>query len=65
MIPGPSGIILRLTYEPSGFLRAIDNNVLGGQGAQGGLGPRTGMSDTAINRLVSAGSNRIDFAGHF
>jgi hypothetical protein len=65
MIPGPSGIILRLKYEPSGFLRALDNNVLAGQGAQGGRGPLTGMSDTALNRLVSAGSNRIDFAGHF
>jgi hypothetical protein len=65
MVPGPSGIILRLTYEPSGFLRALDNNVLAGQGAQGGVGPPLGISDTAINRLVSAGSNRIDFAGHF
>jgi hypothetical protein len=65
IVPGPSGIILRLKYEPSGFLRALDNNVLAGQGAQGGVGPPLGISDTAINRLVSAGSNRIDFAGHF
>ncbi len=41
MVPGPSGIILRLTYEPSGFLRALDNNVLAGQGARGARAPRS------------------------
>ena len=65
MVPGPSGIILKLTYEPSGFLRALDNNVLGGQGIQWGHSKNLAMGDTALNRLVSAATTRIDFAGHF
>ena len=65
MVPGPSGIFLRLTYDPATFARTLNWIVAYGQGAQLGNGPRFGMPDTAINVLVSAGTNRIDFAGHF
>ncbi len=65
IVPGPSGIFLRLTYDPARFARQLDWIVAYGQGAQGGAGPPFGMPDTAINILVAANTNRQDFAGHF
>jgi hypothetical protein len=65
MVPGPSGIFLRLTYNPATFARTLDWIVAYGQGAQTGNGPPLGLPDTAINSLVSAKTNREDFAGHF
>jgi hypothetical protein len=47
-IPGPSGIFLRLTYRPATFARTLDWIVAYGPGAEGGLGPRYGLPDTAI-----------------
>jgi hypothetical protein len=65
LVPGPSAIFLRLKYNPDTFARTLDTIVAFGQGAQTGNGPPVGMPDTAINYLVSAGANRIDFGGHF
>ncbi len=49
MIPGPSGIFLRLTYDPATFARTLDWIVAYGQGAQQGAGSALGLPDTAIN----------------
>jgi hypothetical protein len=65
IVPGPSGIFLRLKYNPATFAKTLDWIVAFGQGAQQGNGSALGLPDTAINNLVSAGANRIDFAGHF
>ncbi len=65
LIPGPSGIFLRLTYNPATFAKTLDWIVAYGQGAQQGAGSALGLPDTAINELVASHTNRIDFAGHF
>ncbi len=65
LVPGPSGIFLRLKYDPATFASTLDWIVAYGQGAQLGTGSTIGMPDTAINVLVSAGTTRIDFGGHF
>ncbi len=65
LVPGPSGIFLRLTYDPAKFPGMLDWIVAYGQGAQLGAGAALGMPDTAINVLVAANTNRQDFAGHF
>ncbi len=64
-IPGPSGIFLRLKYNPATFDRTLDAIVAFGQGAQGGAGVKFGMPDTAINEFVSAKTRRNDFGGYF
>jgi hypothetical protein len=38
MVPGPSGIALRITYDPTRFARTLDSIVAYGPGAQGGAG---------------------------
>jgi hypothetical protein len=65
LVPGPSGIFLRLTYDPAKFASMLDWIVAYGQGAQQGAGSALGLPDTDINILVSANTNRQDFAGHF
>jgi hypothetical protein len=64
-IPGPSGIFLRLKYNPAKFARTLNEIVAYGQGAQGGKGPKFGLPDTAIYELLSAKTRRIDFGGYF
>jgi hypothetical protein len=65
IVPGPSGIFLRLRYDPATFARTLDWIVAYGQGSQLGAGSALGIGDTAINLLVSAKTQRMDFAGHF
>lgn len=65
LVPGPSGIFLRLKYDPATFARTLDWIVAYGQGSMQGAGSALGMPDTAINSLVAASTNRMDFAGHF
>jgi hypothetical protein len=65
LVPGPSGIFLRLTYDPARFARQLDWIVAYGQGAELGAGPKLGLPDTTLNILVSAKTERQDFAGHF
>jgi hypothetical protein len=64
-IPGPSGIFLRLTYNPATINRVLDSIVAYGQGAEGGAGIKYGLPDTAIYEFVSAKTNRPDFGGYF
>lgn len=65
LVPGPSGIFLRLKYDPATFIRALNWIVAYGPGAEGGAGAKLGLPDTAINELVAASTHRNDFAGHF
>jgi hypothetical protein len=64
-VPGPSGIFLRLTYNPATINRVLDGIVAFGQGAQGGAGIKYGLPDTAIYEFVSAKTNRSDFGAYF
>jgi hypothetical protein len=65
LVPGPSGIYLRLKYNPANFARKLNWIVAYGQGAQLGAGAKLGLPDTAINEIVAANTQRIDFGGHF
>ena len=64
-IPGPAGIFLRLKYDPATFARTLNWIVAFGPGNENGVGARFGLPNTAINQLVSARTQRPDFAGHF
>jgi hypothetical protein len=64
-IPGPSGIYLRLNYNPATFNRTLDTIVTLGQGSQGGSAFRFGLPDTAIYEFLSAKTRRTDFGGYF
>jgi len=65
LVPGPSGIFLRLKYNPATFARTLDWIVAYGQGNQLGQGAKFGLPNTAINSFVSARTHRIDFGGRF
>jgi hypothetical protein len=65
LVPGPSGIFLRLKYNPTTFGRTLDWIVAFGQGSQLGKGSKLGLPDTAINEFVSAKTRRSDFGGRF
>ena len=64
-IPGPSGIFLRLKYNPATFARTLNWIVAFGQGNQLGAGAKFGLPNTSINELTSRRTQRPDFAGHF
>lgn len=64
-IPGPSGIFLRLKYDPSTINSALDKIVTQGPGTQGGIGIKYGLPDTAIYEFVSSATHRNDFGGLF
>jgi hypothetical protein len=64
-IPGPSAIFLRVKYNPATFLKTLDHIVQFGPGAQGGIGIKFGLPDTAIYAFVSAKTRRNDFGGYF
>jgi hypothetical protein len=64
-IPGPSGIFLRLTYEPPTFARTLDAIVAFGPGTQGGKGVKFGLPVTNIYEFLSAKTQRGDFGGYF
>lgn len=64
-VPGPSGIFLRLKYNPATINEALDKIVLKGQGAQGGTGIKFGMPDTAIYEIFNAKADKKDFGGLF
>ena len=65
LVPGPSGIYLRLKYNPANFAKKLNWIVAYGQGAELGAGALLGLPDTAINQMVAANTQRIDFAGNF
>jgi hypothetical protein len=52
-IPGPSGIFLRVKYNPATFARVLDTIVVSGPGARG---HELGLPDTAIWEIIPAGS---------
>jgi hypothetical protein len=64
-IPGPSGIYLRVKYNPLRFDKTLNWIVAYGPGAQGGTGIKYGLPDTAIYEFVSSQTNRNDFSGYF
>jgi hypothetical protein len=64
-IPGPSGIFLRLKYNPATFANTLNWIVAFGQGNQVGRGAQLGLPNTSINQIVDARTQRRDFAGHF
>jgi hypothetical protein len=64
-IPGPSGIYLRVKYNPVRFDKTLNWIVAYGPGAQGGTGIKYGLPDTAIYEFVSSKTKRNDFSGYF
>lgn len=52
-IPGPSGIFLRLRYNPATFPGVLKSIILTGPGARGN---RLGIPDTAIWEIIPAGT---------
>ena len=52
-IPGPSGIFLRLTYNPATFARVLNSIVVNGPGARG---HELGLPDTSIWEIIPAGT---------
>ena len=64
-IPGPSGIFLRVKYNPATFAKTLNWIVAFGPGNQGGKGAKFGLPNTSINEFVSAKTNRNDFGGYF
>jgi hypothetical protein len=64
-IPGPSGIYLRVKYDPATFGKLLDWIVAYGPGAEGGKGIKFGLPDTAIYEFLSSKTNRNDFSGYF
>jgi hypothetical protein len=65
LVPGPSGIFLRLKYDPATFARTLNWIVAFGQGNEVGKGAQYGLPNTSINEIVDARTRRMDFAGHF
>jgi hypothetical protein len=64
-IPGPSGIFLRIRYNPKTFSQMLGSIVVNGAGNQGGAGIKTGIANTSITEFVNAKTNRNDFGGYF
>jgi hypothetical protein len=64
LVPGPSAIFLRLTYNPATFAASLDNIVAFGQGNQIGKGAVFGIPNTSINNIVAVQTRRNDFGGH-
>jgi hypothetical protein len=52
-IPGPSGIFLRVRYNPATFDSVLDKIVVKGPGAKG---QRLGLPDTSLWELIPAGT---------
>jgi hypothetical protein len=65
LVPGPSGVFLRLKYNPATFARSLNWIVAYGQGNQNGVGAKYGLPNTSINEIVAASTRRLDFGGHF
>ena len=64
-IPGPSGIFLRMRYNPATINRNLDAIVLKGPGSQGGKGITFGLPVTSIYEFSTAQTKRNDFGGYF
>ncbi len=64
-LPGPSGIFLRVKYNPATFDHTLDQIVAYGPGNQYGKGAKFGLPNTSIYEFVSSRTNRNDFSGYF
>jgi hypothetical protein len=64
-IPGPSGIFLRLRYNPATINRVLDRIVTTSQGPESGSGIKYGLPDTALYEVLSARTDRMDWGGYF
>ena len=64
-IPGPSGIFLRVKYNPKTIDSTLTKIVLNGPGNQGGKGIKFGLPNTSIYEFLSSKTQRIDFSGYF
>ena len=64
-IPGPSGIFLRIKYNPATINRILDFAVTQGPGAESGSGLKFGLPITSIFAFISANAKRSDFGGYF
>jgi hypothetical protein len=65
LVPGPSGIFLRVNYNPMTFAKTLNWIVAYGPGNEGGEGAKYGLPNTSINEFVAARTHRIDFGGRF
>ena len=65
LVPGPSGIFLRLKYNPATFARTLNWIVAYGPGNESGVGAKYGLPNTSINEIVAAATDRNDFGGRF
>ncbi len=65
LVPGPSGIFLRLKFNPATFAKSLNWIVAYGQGNEDGVGAEYGLPNTSINEIVAASTRRLDFGGHF
>ena len=65
LIPGPSGIFLRVKYNPATFAKTLNWIVAYGPGNEGGVGAKYGLPNTSIYEFVAAATKRNDFGGHF
>ena len=64
-VPGPSGIFLRLKYNPDTIDQVLNHIVRYGQGPEGGSGIKLGLPVTSIYGFVPSATNRNDFGGYF
>ena len=64
-IPGPSGIFLRVKYNPATFDQTLDKIVTLGPGNQGGKGIKFGLPNTSVYEFVNSKTDRNDFSGYF
>jgi hypothetical protein len=65
LIPGPSGIFLRLKYNPATFARTLNWIVAYGPGNESGVGAKYGLPNTSIYEIAAAATDRNDFGGRF
>ncbi len=66
LVPGPSGIFLRLKYDPSTFRQDAQlDRVSVARVRRPAMARTFGMPDTAINRIIAANAVRIDYGGRF
>ena len=65
LIPGPSGIFLRIKYNPAKFAKALNQIVAFGQGAREAWAPSSAFPTRPSTRSSPAKTRRRDFGGHF
>lgn len=64
-VPGPSGIFLRVKYNPVTFPNTLNWIVTHGPGVEGGAGIKYGLPVTSIYEFLPSLTARHDFGGYF